>query len=178
MLHKMRPGSHVSSSAGYPPASLWFPIWAPPQPGNQVMPVARGWGPCHLSGSSSMGGSSNWAPHGRSSLSSGWSWLGSSGGGEMFRTEPSWNQTEGEVRRQGPQIGAGCVVKHSPRSHHLWKESRASPLCLPSQTERARAQETRGTALTLSKSVHKGDACYQHSRQPAGPQKVRQNHHT
>ena len=44
----------------------------------------------YLSVSSSIGGSSNWAPQGRSFLSSGWSRLASSGGkGDMFRTEPS-----------------------------------------------------------------------------------------
>ena len=158
MLHKMCPGSHVSGSGWISSCRPPVPLWAPPHPGNRVMPMAWKGGPCHLSGSSSTGVSSERAPHGRSSLSSSWSWLGSSGGGEMFRTEPSWDQTEGGVRWQGPQTREGCVVKQGPRSQHLWKESRAPPLRLPSQAERVRAQEAPGTALTPSKSVHKGDA--------------------
>lgn len=55
--------------------------------------------------------------------------------GEMFRTEPSWDQTEGGVRRQGPQTRAGCIVKQSLRSHRLGPSPRAPPLRLPSQAK-------------------------------------------
>lgn len=56
--------------------------------------VARTGRAPYLSGSSSIGGNWKWAPHGRPFLSSGWSRLGSSGGGHMFTTQPSWDQTE------------------------------------------------------------------------------------
>lgn len=57
----------------------------------------------YLSVSSSISGSSKWAPHGRSFLSSAWSCLASSGGGvDMFRAEPSWGQKGHSVQGREP----------------------------------------------------------------------------
>lgn len=112
----------------------------------------------YLSVSSSIGGSSNWAPHGRSSLSSGWSRLASSGGGgDMFRTEPSWGQREG-LREAARTVDTDKPRHHAetpeeprkgpfPPGHHHWKETAqwgGSLPAAPPQQQRQKGRSVQG----------------------------------
>ena len=124
-----------------PPGPASGPYCCTPPAEGTAMP-SRKRGQCrYLSVSSSMGGSSNWAPHGRSFLSSSWSRLASSGGGgDVFRTEPSWGQKE-ELREAARTVDTGIMHRsarghRNPPGHYRWKETTqqgGSPLTGPPQ---------------------------------------------
>lgn len=120
-----------------------------------------------------MGGSSNWAPHGRSFLSSGGARLGSSGGGgDVFRTEPSWGRTEeqsevagtmdtGELGISRAPGGPGEGRSLSPRPapfKGILSSSSAPPIRDRKETMQEPVPRTSRPSLDLSKMLHEGDA--------------------